>query len=437
MRGTRKRRGLSAGTVLMLSVTAIVMAGCALLLPKLRGNVDLTIDASQIAVVIEDPLASLTAEQQPARTAPTATPAALAAFATQAPTANVEAYTGKTYTFTLTAGGTLTFSTAIQRSVLADGQYDYAPIFSSIEQKLVSDVNLFTLENTVIDTQKLSDTNLAPSVLSALQDNGVNTLCVGYSGIFNNGVSGAEDTMRLITQNNMRPYGVYPSLESAQKATIVNLNGVSVAFLSFQAELTGQSKKRTTQEERAYAYYLPTIENIAERIKQARSQGAQVVVVSLYWGKPNATSPTDAQRTLAQQAAEAGADIILGTHSDAVQAVEILTSTRSDGAEHQTLCAYSLGSTLSANRDRRTQLAGMLLHATITYHAADHRLTFDKLTYTPTYIWRCRVGGAAYYRILPSNQPAPADMDENQLGVMERCRQLVEDALAGSPVEAE
>ena len=435
MSGYRRRRGISAGTVLMLFMTGLVVLGCALLFPKLRGTVDVTVDASDIAVVIEDPMASVAAERQPApANQPNATPDTVPLITQAPPAANVEAYTSKTYTFQMTVGGTLNFSTAIQKSVLADDVYDYGSIFERIENKLAGDINLFTLENTVVDTQKLSDTNLDTSVLSALRASGVSALCVGTADILNYGTSGTEDTMRLITANGMTPYGIYPTAESAKKATILNINGVSVALLSFRSEITSQGKKRTTAEEREHAYYLPNIENITARIQQARSQGAQIVIVSLYWGKPNATSPTDAQRTLAQQVADAGADIILGTHSDAVQTVEILSSVGKNGEPRETLCAYSLGSTLSANRDRRTQLAGMLLHLTLTYHAADERLTFDQLTCTPTYIWRYRVSGEARYRILPSNQAAPDEMDENQRSVMERCLQLVQEALTGSPV---
>ncbi len=434
MGGSRKRKGVSFGTVLMLCVTALVMLGCGLLLPKLRGNVNVQTSGSDIAVLIEDPMSGVAAAITPNTSAGSELPQASASYSTQAPGTAADAYAGKTYSFSLTAGGTLTLSTEIQKSVLSGDTYDFAPLLASLQPEITGDIRLFTLENTVIDSMKISDANVSPAALAALRGLGVTTLSVGYSGIFNGGTSGAADTLAQISANGMTGYGVYPTEASAQRQTLVSVNGVSIAFLSFQADITSQGKKQTTADERAYAYYLPTIENIAERIRLSRSQGAQVVVVSLYWGKANATAPTDAQRELAQQAAEAGADIILGTHSDAVQPIEFLSSTRSDGVEHQTLCAYSLGSTLSANRDRRTQLAGLLLHVTATYHSSDSTLTFDTLTYTPTYIWRDRDGGRSVYRVIVSDQPAPDGMDENQQGVMQRCFSLIQEAMQDSPV---
>ena len=126
----------------------------------------------------------------------------------------------------------------------------------------------------------------------------------------------------------------------------------------------------------------PDIKAMAqEEIAAARNAGAQVVLVSLCWGKENATKPTNEQKELAQAIADAGADILLGVNPKAVQTVEILTADRSDGRYHPVLCAYSLGSLLTSERQQRTNLAGVLLHATVEYDPATDTVAFDGLTY--------------------------------------------------------
>ena len=144
--------------------------------------------------------------------------------------------------------------------------------------------------------------------------------------------------------------------------------------------------------------------------------------------------PSKTQKQLAQSIADAGADLILGTHSGTLQTVEILTANRADGSVHQTLCAYSLGNLLESDRAEREAISGALLHVEMSYNLAQDELSFGTLTYTPTYVWRGRVNGIMSYRVLRSNAEPPAYVDAEQRKVMERCLKLVRDALKGSPL---
>ena len=159
------------------------------------------------------------------------------------------------------------------------------------------------------------------------------------------------------------------------------------------------------------------------------------MVVSLRWGKSGAISPTATQRDLAQSIADAGADILLGTGTGAVQNIELLTAHRKDGSTHTVLCAYSLGNLLASDRSDRENISGVLLHIGLNYNLAADSLQFDSLTYTPTYVWRGKTNGKTFYRIVPSNAPPPSDMSEDQQKVMERCLALIRDRLADSPVQ--
>ena len=79
-------------------------------------------------------------------------------------------------------------------------------------------------------------------------------------------------------------------------------------------------------------------------IRAARERGADIVLVAMHWGGANDTAPTAAQRTAAQALCEAGADIIIGAHSNAVQPVEDLSSAQDTA--HSTLVAWSMGTLL-------------------------------------------------------------------------------------------
>lgn len=151
---------------------------------------------------------------------------------------------------------------------------------------------------------------------------------------------------------------------------------------------------------------------IADDIAKVRQAGAKVVVVSLCWGKGRGNGPHQHPRPeLAQGIADAGADIILGTHSGTLQTVEILTADRGDGKYHPVLCAYSLGNLFTYDREKRTTLASILLRSDVVYDPATGCVAFDNLSYTPTYSWRGKEDDVTRYRvILNDGQTYPRTM---------------------------
>ncbi len=78
------------------------------------------------------------------------------------------------------------------------------------------------------------------------------------------------------------------------------------------------------------------------QISTARQQ-AQVVVVAIHWGNEYQAGADERQQSLAQQLADAGADVIWGHHPHVLQKMEWLSS--ADG--RQVLVLYSLGNLLA------------------------------------------------------------------------------------------
>ena len=158
------------------------------------------------------------------------------------------------------------------------------------------------------------------------------------------------------------------------------------------------------------------------KIEATRSYGAEVVIVSLCWGRTSATAATNDQRAQAQQIADAGADVILGTNPQAVFPVEILTAQRGDGKYHPVLCAYSMGNLFTFDRESRNNLAGILLRADVQYDPSTKTIAFDNLTYDPTFCWRDSIEGVTRTGIVPAdpNSP-PVFLGKKQIDVMERC----------------
>lgn len=424
----RHTRGVSLGTVVTLVLLALVGVGCAALFPRLAGDIQLRVDVQQVGVAVGNALQGRDASQG-ATAAPQATmlpemPPTAAPTATQPPER----------TLTITATGVVAIDTALQKACTGENGYAFGPLLENLGDALRADMNLATLANLVVANEKLTDTNMPADALKALRDCGLDTLCQGFFGVLNSGVNGLAATQDAIRQAGLSAYGAYTSAEKRRNATIVTVEGTKVALLSFQGELSAAGKKKTTQEEQGFAIAQLTLPAIAQEIALARGQGAEIVLVSLCWGKEGAGSPTATQRELAQGIADAGADIILGTHSGTLQPVELLTAHRADGAARQTLCAYSLGNLLISDRSDRDAISGALLHMSLRYAPANGSLVFEALTYTPTYVWRGKRNGKTAFTVLVSNAQPPEYVEKEQLGVMERSLALVRKAFEGSPV---
>ena len=434
-RRRRSRRGVSLGTVVMLLLTIVVLGGFCALLPRLTGVTDVRTNAAELAVAIDQSLSQIAASGVslvgPTPQASVLPPSSLAT-ATPTPAAPT---TPPEQRFTLCAAGSIQINSNVQKALTDDGTYRFEILFDDLEGDLAADLSIATLENNVIGSAKLSDSNIPADMLTPLRATGVNALCLGYYGALNGGISGLVETQQAVSTAGMTPYGVYASQQQRDSLTLMDVNGISVALLSYQNELTSSGKRQTTDEEQAFAIASQQLPVITEEIAKARQAGAKVVVVSLCWGKEGATAPTSTQTELAQGIADAGADIILGTHSGTLQTVEILTANRGDGKYHPVLCAYSLGNLFTYDREKRSTLASILLRSDVVYDPATGCVAFDNLTYTPTYSWRGKEDDITRYRvILNDGQTYPDYVDDTQRGVMERCLTLVTDVMEGTPV---
>ena len=434
-RRRRSKRGVSLGTVVMLLLTIVVLGGFCVLLPRLTGVTDVRTNAAELAVAIDQSLSQIAASGVslvgPTPQASVLPPSSLAT-ATPTPAAPT---TPPEQRFTLCAAGSIQINSNVQKALTDDGTYRFEILFDDLEGDLAADLSIATLENNVIGSAKLSDSNIPADMLTPLRATGVNALCLGYYGALNGGISGLVETQQAVSTAGMTPYGVYASQQQRDSLTLMDVNGISVALLSYQNELTSSGKRQTTDEEQAFAIASQQLPVITEEIAKARQAGAKVVVVSLCWGKEGATAPTSTQTELAQGIADAGADIILGTHSGTLQTLEILTANRGDGKYHPVLCAYSLGNLFTYDREKRSTLASILLRSDVVYDPATGCVAFDNLTYTPTYSWRGKEGGVTRYRtLLNDGQTYPDYVDDTQKGVMERCLTLVTDVMEGTPI---
>ena len=445
----KKRRGISIGTVVMLLLTVITLGLSLRFIPLIAGQTALKLnDAQSIVSAITENLSLpeltlsdipifQTASQQEEKASPAPTFGQISsAEETPTPAPSLEPTPTplpQKRSFSLTAAGAFAVDRTIASSCYykESETYDFSPLLNHIADAVSGDLKVFTFENLIVEGQKLSDLNAPPELMDAVKEAGFDLAFLGTEKAMNLGLDGLGQTMNALKGQGFSVAGAYETAEDAGKAVLMDINGVQVAVLHYTETIGDTSKARIKKENAAFALPVIQAEAIASDIAAARGQGAQVVIVSAHWGNANTHTPTKAQLATAQRIADAGADVILGAHSQAVQPIVYLTGHRADGSEKQTLVAYSLGALMTSLRES-VNIASVLLHVNISYNPVTQAVAFEEVSYSPVYFWRHKDDGRTVYDAVLSAKEPPENMAQDQITVMERALKRVNDTLKDS-----
>ncbi len=146
--------------------------------------------------------------------------------------------------------------------------------------------------------------------------------------------------------------GTYRNAEDKANIRTMEKNGIKFSFLAYTENLNGLKLPEDSEIIIGDAY---DTEGMITDIKAAK-EISDVCIVSLHWGVENSDEITDTQRDTARRLADAGADVIIGTHPHVLRDLEMIE--RSDGGK--TLCAYSLGIFVSAQSEPQNLIGGIL-----------------------------------------------------------------------------
>ncbi len=175
-----------------------------------------------------------------------------------------------------------------------------------------------------------------PEAARALADVGVDVVGLANNHTLDYGIDGLADMMARLRENGIASAGAGVDAEAARAPVILVRNGVRVAILAY----ANVPVERTGFDTRSWAADIltPGIAwaepgTITADVQSARAL-ADVVIVMLHVGLEGQPSILPLQTELAHAAVDAGAALVLGTHSHVLQTVE-----RYNGG----LIAYSLG----------------------------------------------------------------------------------------------
>lgn len=428
--GNEQKRRLSTGTVVVLVLLAVTLAGSALVIGKLSSGkpADLKKLNLHLLNIQETPVPGPSDE---GKTNPEETKKAFGAPNITPPpvVSEMSSAEKKGSAFELTAAGSIALTGEVRKnSWSADSRvYDYSDIMMLLAPKIRSDVSVAFTENLFCDNYKVNDTVAHESAAGLVRDAGFSYAACGFSQAYSHGKDGIETTLMSLHERGVIPVGLRYA-DDNDIPDIRTVNGVKAVFLQYTA--TVASKTRKTMEKDGTTNMIPEAdaEKIAADISAARERGAEAVIVLLNWGRIG-KDPDSSQKELAAAIAQAGADLIIGNGSHVPQSAEYLTGRNGS----HVLCAWSLGSLLSGDRGNAKRMSGYLLHVTIRSNGQGG---VDVLNpeYTPVYAWKYKQDGRYYYRCITVDGSTPDGMDSEQIKSMNKAADVVTTVMKNSPL---
>lgn len=294
------------------------------------------------------------------------------------------------------------------------GTYDFSNFFVHVSSRLeAADWAFANLETPIAGDERgfhgYPMFNAPVALADAMKEAGIDIVSTSNNHTLDQGYAGLVHTLEMLRARDMMPIGTADSEDASEEILFVERNGISSAFLAFTYGTNGIPLPK----DKPYAVNLIDERRMQEKIRQAREQGADAVIVSLHFGNEYQRLPSDEQRRLARLTIDAGADVVIGHHPHVVQPYEMYQVEAEDGTLREGLIMYSLGNFIS-NQFGGYKEYGALLEVTFrkTYHedgtAETVIASYDAI---PTWVHKYVEGGKNRYRVVVLDDIAQAGED--------------------------
>ncbi|MGW6458796.1 CapA family protein [Streptomyces sp. NPDC055078] len=163
-----------------------------------------------------------------------------------------------------------------------------------------------------------------PQIAAAIKDIGYDTCSTASNHTLDHGAKGVKNTLDTLDRAGLKHTGSARTRAEAEKPLIMDVKGVKVAQLSYAFAFNGKK----TPKGKSWMANLTDFDRIAAAEKRARKAGAEVVLLSIHWGRENWPNPSRSQLALGRRIAEkTGIDLVIGHHAHVVQPMEKVNGT--------------------------------------------------------------------------------------------------------------
>jgi hypothetical protein len=213
----------------------------------------------------------------------------------------------------------------IQVAALLDDPRGLGPISRPLSD---ADVTMVNLESAITERGSWDPKTLEgpqdrywfrapPRALDVLAEAGVDVVTMANNHGADLGTVGLQDTLRAAGRAPLAVIGVGQDRAHAFAPYRVRVHGTDLAFLAADASPLESTSTTWTAGRRTpglAAARSPRPRTLLHAVRRA-TRDSDVVVVYLHWGRDMQACPTSSQRITARALADAGADVIVGSHA--------------------------------------------------------------------------------------------------------------------------
>lgn len=206
-------------------------------------------------------------------------------------------------------------------------------------ETLTSHSNFYTFEQKILEGSP--NCNAPATFLDALRYAGFDAVVTANNHCLDGGMTGIRETIEKLQEYHIAQVGTY--LENdIPRFLLYEVNGIKIGVLSYTEYINFRESLPANDLNSFVNCY--SKKSVERDVKEAKKAGAEFIIAYNHWGIENTTEITKLQKQHAIEMAEAGVDVIIGSHPHCLQeAVYIKTSDN-----RQVLCMYSMGNFVSS-----------------------------------------------------------------------------------------
>ncbi|NMA83306.1 MAG: CapA family protein [Epulopiscium sp.] len=258
-----------------------------------------------------------------------------------------------------------------------------------------------------------------PEVLAEnLKDAGFDLMTTANNHSMDSNAEGVLHTLQVLDEVGLDYVGTHKTQEDSERIFIKEINHISFAFLSYTYGTNGLPlPKEQPYLVNTWDMYEPSrLEAMYAKVREAKEQNPDFVVISVHFGNEYKSFPNDHQERIVKSLFEAGADIILGSHPHVLQPIEVRQIPQDDGQVRTGIVIYSLGNFISSQQPTQEDPApkdvGIIFNIDIQKIEGEKAI-MQNISFIPTWVQWIRKNNKPFHRIIPVEQ-ALREIEEGQ-----------------------
>lgn len=239
-------------------------------------------------------------------------------------------------------GDNLIHPVVYRDALQSNGSFNFEPMYESLKKEIqAADIAYINQESPIGGDEKglsgFKQFNTPNDIAKDVVNTGFNVVNGANNHALDQGTDGLLNEINVWEHfKNVFYTGTFKSQRDRDTIPTFNKKGIKIAMLSYTYG-TNDIKP-----ENKYQINYFNEEQIKKDVAKAKEQ-SDMVMVSAHWGNEGKHEPNEKQKKYAKVFADAGVDVVIGTHPHVIQPIQWVKGDNN----HQTLVAYSLGNFLN------------------------------------------------------------------------------------------